>query len=60
MPERIALVALDAQQPYLDVKLEGKEYTIRCDEKGIHIFCLQSVKVQLADISEKSRWLIVK
>ena len=36
MPERIALVVLgNGTTPYLDIKMDGKEYTVRCDEKGI-------------------------
>ena len=60
MPERIALVVLgNSATPYLDIKMNGKEYTIRCDEKGIHVVCLQGVSVELQDIF-RGTWVILK
>ena len=60
MPERISLVVLNnGATPYLDIKMDGKQYTIRCDEKGIHVFCLQGVSVQLQDIF-RGTWVILK
>ena len=45
----------------LVVKLDGKEYSIYWDEKGIHIFSLQGVKVEMADIfRDPSQWVIIK
>ena len=58
--EKLALVVADGKLPYLNVKLDSKEYTIRWDEKGVHIWCSQGVKLQLADIGDPCRWLIIK
>ena len=45
----------------LAVKLDGKEYNIYWDEKGIHIFSLQGVSVEMTDIFRNpSQWVIIK
>ena len=59
MAEKLTLVVADGK-PYLSIKLDGKEYAIRWDEKGVHIWCSQGVNLQLADIGNPCRWLIIK
>ena len=60
MPGQLTLVVVEGKPAYLDIRLDGKKYSIRWDEKGVHVWCSQGVKLELADIGEPCRWLIIK
>lgn len=60
MPEKLTLVVTDSKPPYLLIRQNGKDYTIRWDEKGVHIWCSQGVNLEMSDIGDPCRWLIIK
>ena len=60
MPEQLTLVVANGRPPCLIVRLDGKEYSIRWDEKGVHIWCSEGVSLQMSDIGDPCRWIILK
>ena len=59
--ERLTFVVPEGKSGYISIEHDGKEYTIRYDEEGIHVFCLKGLTVQMTDIFRNPpRWLIIK